>query len=172
MIKLSLIPYLFLLWISCYSNSEYRNDPYLADIDIEQIHEAIPSIQMYYFIKKYSKEYNIPESYAFSMAYQETTYRGPLDIEYIHYRRSIAGALGPMQIMPLTAKHVLGYSVSKHELNNNIDLNVRISMKLLRELHDKYQNWYKVFGAYNTGKPIINSYSKRVVQNKYVWVTE
>ncbi len=172
MIKLSLFPYLFFLWSFWCCDSEYSNDPYLANINIERIHEAAPEIQMYYFIKKYSKEYNIPESYAFSMAYHETTYQGPLDTKYIHYRKSTAGALGPMQIMPNTAKHVLGYTVSKHELNHNIDLNIHISMKLLRELHNRYQNWHKVFGAYNTGKPIINSYSRRIVQNKYVWVTE
>lgn len=171
MIKLSLFPYLFCLWSFWCNDHEYSNDPYLENINIEQIHNAEPEIQMYYFIKKYSKEYNIPESYAFNLAYQETTYRGPLDSSYIHYRKSYAGALGPMQIMPLTAKHVLGYHVSKHELNNNIELNIHISMQLLRQLHDKYQNWYKVFGAYNTGKPIINSYSKRIIQNKYVWVT-
>jgi soluble lytic murein transglycosylase-like protein len=160
---------LLFTFFSIFTSSE-NSDPYLLNIDTERIYEYDHSIQMYYYLKKYSSQYNIPEKYAFCIAYEETTYRGPLDVKYSAVRKSSSGALGPMQIMPLTAKHVLGYQVPKSRLSSDIDLNVHISMKLLRSLHDKYNNWGKVFGAYNTGKPVINSYAKRILQCNYQWV--
>ena len=60
-------------------------------------------IQMYYYIEKYSKQYNIPRKYAYGIAYRETGYRGPFHWRYNHKLTSSAGALGPIQIMPSTA---------------------------------------------------------------------
>ena len=49
-------------------------DPYISDMPEDQIVNSSPSIQMYFYIKKYAKQYGIPESYAFACAYQETRY--------------------------------------------------------------------------------------------------
>jgi soluble lytic murein transglycosylase-like protein len=46
-----------------------------------------------------------------------------------------------MQIIPATAKLICGKPIPKKVLKNDIKLNVMISMKLLRRLHDKYKNW-------------------------------
>ena len=138
--------------------------------DVELTKGAPPSIQLYYYIKKYAKEFDIPESYAFSLAYQETTYRGPLHLYYNHRQVSYAGALGPMQIMPGTAKWMMGKTISNDKLKNDIDLNVYISMKLLRHLHDTYNNWGLAFGAYNTGRPMINQYAKNILNKQYDWI--
>ncbi len=143
----------------------------IDDLDSTEIVNHKPEIQMYYFIKKYSQEYKIPEAYAFSLAYQETRYRGPFDSLYKHNQSSKAGALGPMQIMPATAKLICGKPIPKKVLKNDIKLNVMISMKLLRRLHDKYKNWGLVFGAYNTGKPCVNKYSKRILKKQFNWAT-
>jgi soluble lytic murein transglycosylase-like protein len=143
----------------------------IDDLDSTEIVNHKPEIQMYYFIKKYSQEYNIPEAYAFSLAYQETRYRGPFDSLYKHNQSSKAGALGPMQIMPATAKLICGKPISNKILKNDIKLNVMISMKLLRRLHDKYKNWGLVFGAYNTGRPCVNKYSKRILKKQFNWAT-
>jgi soluble lytic murein transglycosylase-like protein len=124
---------------------------------------------MYFYIKKYAAEYEIPEAYAFSLAYQETRYQGPLDLDYNHKQTSYAGALGPMQIMPSTAKMIYGKSVSNYNLKNDIKLNVMISMKLLRRLRNTYGNWGVVFGAYNTGRPCINGYAKNILDKQYIW---
>jgi hypothetical protein len=146
-----------------------NEDPYLRGVDTAQITKEIPSIQMYYYIKKYSNIYQVPESYAFSIAYVETRYKGPLDSSYNHKLTSYAGACGPMQIMPSTAKLVAGKPISRKILTSDIQLNVELSMKLCRILHDKYKNWGLVFGAYNTGRPCINRYAKAVLNNKYIW---
>ena len=143
----------------------------IENIDSLEVSNYQPEIQMYYYIKKYSQVYNVPEEYAFSLAYQETRYRGPFDTLYKHNQTSRAGALGPMQIMPATAKLICGKKIPKVELKNDIKLNVHISMRLLRRLHDKYKNWGLVFGAYNTGKPCVNKYAKRILKKQFNWET-
>lgn len=129
----------------------------------------VPSIELYYAILKYSKKYNIPVEYAFAIAYAETGYGGPLHFNYDHRQISSAGALGPMQIMPATANWINKTKVSKQIVLNDIDFNVRISMKLLRHLKDKYKSWPVVFGYYNTGYPIINEYARKVFNKQYTW---
>jgi soluble lytic murein transglycosylase-like protein len=129
----------------------------------------VPSIQMYFAIKKYAKEYNIPEEYGFGIAFVETGYKGPLHFDYDHKQTSSAGALGPMQVMPNTAKLINGTKPTNEKLKSDIDYNVKTSMKLLRHLKDKYGDWLIVFGCYNTGKPIINSYARKVFNKQYSW---
>lgn len=51
-------------------------DPYLKGVDTTEIVNSSPSIQMYFYIKRYADQYCIPEAYAFSLAYQETRYGG------------------------------------------------------------------------------------------------
>jgi len=149
--------------------SKINDDPYLEGVDSITIVNSAPSIQMYFYIKKYAAEYEIPEAYAFSLAYQETRYQGPMDLDYDHKQTSYAGALGPMQIMPSTARMIYGKSIPNHKLKNDIKLNVMISMKLLRRLRNTYGNWGVVFGAYNTGRPCINGYAKNILDKQYIW---
>lgn len=149
--------------------AKINDDPYLEGVDSITIVNSAPSIQMYFYIKKYAAEYEIPEAYAFSLAYQETRYQGPMDLDYDHKQTSYAGALGPMQIMPSTAKMIYGKTIPNHKLKNDIKLNVMISMKLLRRLRNTYGNWGVVFGAYNTGRPCINGYAKNILDKQYIW---
>jgi soluble lytic murein transglycosylase-like protein len=149
--------------------SKINDDPYLEGVDSITIVNSAPSIQMYFYIKKYAALYEIPEAYAFSLAYQETRYQGPMDLDYNHKQTSYAGALGPMQIMPSTARMIYGKSIPNHKLKNDIKLNVMISMKLLRRLRNTYGNWGVVFGAYNTGRPCINGYAKNILDKQYIW---
>lgn len=128
-----------------------------------------PSIEMFLCIEKYSKQFKIPKNYAYGIAFSETRYRGPMDWKYNPSLTSPAGAVGPMQIMPSTSYLINRKKYSTNELRTNIDLNVYTSMKLLRRLHNKYRNWKLVFGAYNTGRPCINSYSEKVYNFKPVW---
>lgn len=123
---------------------------------------APTAVKMFNSIEKYSKEYNIPLRYALGIAYVETRYQGPFHWAYQPAQKSIAGALGPMQIMPSTANSVWNRTISKSELNSNIDLNVETSMRVLRRLYDRYKDWKLVFGCYNTGRPCVNEYANRV----------
>jgi hypothetical protein len=70
-----------------------------------------------------------------------------------------------MQIMPGTAKLIEKHRVPNEQLKSDISLNVKISMKLLRKLYDKYKNWAIVCGCYNTGRPLVNEYARFCVKN-------
>jgi hypothetical protein len=128
-------------------------------------------LQMYYYIERYSDTFNIPKNYAYGIAFYETGYKGPFDWSYNHRKSSHAGAVGPMQIMPSTASLINDRKVPTSFLKNNVEYNVRTSLKLLRRLHDKYGDWKVVFGAYNSGKPIINNYARKVYRYNPEWMS-
>lgn len=173
MAKLKIATVLFFLLFVVYLlyKNETREpiEKYLDIVNDENIIYSSPAIQMYFYIKKYSKQYNIPEEYAFAIAYQETRYQGPLDHYYNPRQTSYAGAVGPMQIMPSTANYIHGKRISVDELRKNIKLNVETSMMLLKHLYSDYHDWGAVFGYYNTGIPCVNGYAKNVLHKNYIW---
>lgn len=124
------------------------------------------SLLMYELIEKYSDEYDIPKHVAYNIAYRETRYRGPFHWNYNPHQTSHAGAEGPMQVMPATARGINKEQVDRVELRTDLELNISTSMKLLRYLHDKHGRWDLVCGYYNTGKPIINEYARFCSTNK------
>lgn len=134
------------------------------ELSTAKINDQSPScLRMYESIEKYSAEYNIPKKYAYGIAHEETGYNGPFDWDYEHRQTSPTGALGPMQIIYSTAKWMWKEKpFSRDDLKNNVDLNVKISMKYLRMLHNQYGDWKVVFGYYNTGYPVVNGYANDV----------
>jgi soluble lytic murein transglycosylase-like protein len=129
--------------------------------------QSPPCIQMYYYIEKYAEEYDIPKKYAYGIARQETGYHNAFQWNYDHAQTSSAGAVGPMQVMFTTAQMMWPEEeFDRDKLKNDIEFNVKTSMKLLRHLHDKYRDWKVVFGAYNTGKPLVNGYAMNVFNHK------
>jgi soluble lytic murein transglycosylase-like protein len=124
----------------------------------------VPSnIETFDAIKKHSNNYDVPFKYALGIAYKETRYKGPNHWNYNPRLVSSGGALGAMQIMPSTGKMLWkDREVTEEMLLHDTDFNVETSMKLLSRLYDKYKDWKIVFGCYNTGKPIINSYAEEV----------
>lgn len=140
---------------------------------IKKIERTDPAcLQLYYYIEQYADSFNIPRKYAFGIANVETSYNGPFDWDYNHARTSSAGAVGPMQIMPMTDAFINHCEVTKSSvkrLKTDIEYNVKTSMKLLRWLHDKYGDWKVVFGWYNTGRPVINEYAVRVYRYQPKW---
>jgi soluble lytic murein transglycosylase-like protein len=158
--------------IACTSFYDVKNLPDKLTESGVVIHDSIPSMKMYNSILKYSEEYNIPKEIAFGVAYQETRYKGPIDTSYKGSFRSKAGALGPMQIMYSTAKLYIqkDEQLTKKLLKTDIDLNVRLSMRILRDLKDTYGTWGKALGAYNTGKPVVNKYAKNILKKSYNWI--
>lgn len=128
------------------------------------------SLKMYDAIIKYADMYNIPRRFAFGIAYQETRYGGPFHWKYNHKQKSHVGAIGPMQIMPATAKLIWKErKFTNDELMSDINFNVESSMKLMRILHNKHKDWKIVFGCYNTGKVLVNQYAINVFNHKINW---
>ena len=128
--------------------------------------------RMYDAITLYADSFNVPLNIAFNVARIETGYLGPNHVKYNHKQKSCDGALGPMQIMPQYASYFAGFPVGKKELRDSIELNVYISMKILNQHFEKYRDWAKVLGAYNTGKPVINKYAKTGTTTNYLdfWI--
>lgn len=167
--KFILIISAFLLAFALHNSCNSNELKYDIEIKKKITKDDPPCLQMYYYIKKYAKQYDIPLNYAFGLAYEETGYRGPFHWEYKHGQTSCVGALGPMQIMPTTAEWMEGKPINSYKLRENIELNVRISMKLLRHLKDRYKDWNLVFGCYNTGRPCINEYARDIYNKNYIW---
>jgi len=132
-------------------------------IDPGKIDETSPPcLQMYYNIEKYAEEYKIPRDYAFGIAHIETGYKGPFHWSYDHSQTSYAGAVGPMQIIPRYAHPYVDGKFTAIELKTDIAMNVKASMRMLRKLYNMHRDWKLAFGAYNTGKPCVNSYAQKV----------
>jgi hypothetical protein len=145
---------------------EASTEKAVTDVEINGYTPQIsspPCVQMFYSIEKYSMKYKIPKKFAYGIAYSETRYSGPFHWTYDHEKISSAGAVGPMQVMYTTAKFMFPKKkFSKEKLMNDIDFNVECSMKLLSYLKSQYGDWKLVFGAYNTGRPLINQYALNV----------
>ena len=143
----------------------------ISSISLFDVKEIVsidtPAERMYSSLICYADSFDIPLYLAFNIATIETGYRGPLDTTYNHAQVSKAGALGPMQIMHKYSHYYAGRKVTKQELKDSIELNVRLSMMILKNHYRKYGNWAKVAGAYNTGKPVVNSYARKAVDSTY-----
>jgi soluble lytic murein transglycosylase-like protein len=124
------------------------------------------SLQMHESIEHWSDSFNIPKYIAYNLAYKETGYRGPFHWGYNPKQVSNMGAVGPMQIIPRYAHYFAGRKVTEKELMEDIDLNVKISMKMLRYWYNIHHDWTLSCGAYNSGKPIRNEYAVYISSTK------
>lgn len=153
----SLILFGAIWWIESEPIDEYKPTGNIRDTQIT-------SLRMFHLIEKYSKENGVPMRIALGVAYEESKYQGPFHWNYNPALESSAGAVGPMQIMPSSASYFNdGVRPSRNELKTDIDLNVKISMRMLGYLKNKYGRWDLALGAYNTGKPCVNGYALRIV---------
>lgn len=168
--KIKLTTISLVLWIAaiCGTSAINRNHYKLNDLK-DSLDTSLPCVQMYYSIEECADSFDIPTKYLYGIAYYETGYRGPFHTKYDHALASQSGALGPMQIMLGTAKGIHGKTVSAAKLRSDIRFNVMTSTLLLRKLHNKYKDWLVVFGAYNTGRPCVNSYAKKVYNFEPNW---
>lgn len=124
------------------------------------------SLQMYESIEHWSDSFKIPKHIAYNVAYLETRYQGPFHFDYNPYQKSNAGAVGPMQVITRWAHPYAKRKISEKELKTNIDLNIRISMQMLKKWYSIHKDWTLACGAYNSGKPIKNDYAIYATTNK------
>jgi len=146
-----------------YLNLNRRIDDFEDKLDLAA---GTTSLQMYESIEHWSDSFGIPKYIAYNVAYLETRYQGPFDFDYNHRQTSSAGAVGPMQIITRWAQPYVRKHVTAKELRNNIDLNVMISMKMLRNWYSIHHDWTLACGAYNSGQPIRNAYAIYATTNK------
>ena len=74
-----------------------------------------------------------------------------------------------MQVMVSTARWINKDQVTKERLRTDIQYNVFTSMKLLRKLFIKNNDWKLAFGEYNTGRPCLNNYAYKVYNYNPTW---
>ena len=146
-----------------YLNLNRRIDDFEDKLDLAA---GTTSLQMYESIEHWSDSFGIPKYIAYNVAYLETRYQGPFDFDYNHKQTSSAGAVGPMQIITRWAQPYVRKRITAKELRNNIDLNVMISMKMLRKWYSIHHDWTLACGAYNSGQPIRNAYAIYATTNK------
>ena len=143
---------------------EEKEEQYLEQLGLEP--SAPVCLQMYSCIEKYSKKYRVPIHVAYNVAFRETRYQGPFHWSYTPNHRSSAGAVGPMQIITRYAHKYAGRHVSEKELMMSVELNVSVSMKMLRKSFEMYRDWGLACGGYNTGSPVLNEYAIYCSSNK------
>jgi soluble lytic murein transglycosylase-like protein len=124
------------------------------------------SLQMYESIEHWSDSFEIPKHIAYNVAYLETRYQGPFHFDYNPYQKSHAGAVGPMQVITRWAHPYVKRKLSEKELKTNIDLNIKISMQMLKKWYSIHKDWTLACGAYNSGRPIRNDYAIYATTNK------
>ena len=146
-----------------YYNVNQRLDYFEERLDLAN---GTISLQMYESIEHWSDSFNIPKHIAYNVAYLETRYQGPFHFDYNPYQKSSAGAVGPMQIITRWAKPYVRKRLTEKELKTNIDLNVKISMQMLRKWYSIHHDWTLACGAYNSGSPIRNDYAVYASSNK------
>ena len=146
-----------------YFNINQRLDYFEERLDLAN---GTISLQMYESIEHWSDSFNIPKYIAYNVAYLETRYQGPFHFDYNPYQKSSAGAVGPMQIITRWAKPYVRKRLTEKELKTNIDLNVKISMQMLRKWYSIHHDWTLACGAYNSGSPIRNDYAVYATTNK------
>jgi soluble lytic murein transglycosylase-like protein len=146
-----------------YYNLNRRLDYFEERLDMAK---GTISLQMFETLESYSDSFDIPKYIAYNVAYLETGYRGPFHFDYNPYQTSYMGAQGPMQIITHWAHPYAGHHLTDRELKTNIDLNVKISMKMLKSWYNIYHDWTLAAGAYNSGQPIRNDYALYVSSNR------
>ena len=146
-----------------YFNINQRLDYFEERLDLAN---GTISLQMYESIEHWSDSFNIPKHIAYNVAWLETRYQGPFHFDYNPYQTSSAGAVGPMQIITRWARPYVRKRLSEKELKTNIDLNVKISMQMLRKWYSIHHDWTLACGAYNSGSPIRNDYAIYATTNK------
>ncbi len=149
--------------VAMFYNINRRMDDFEDKLDLAA---GTTSLQMYESIEHWSDSFNIPKHIAYNVAYLETRYQGPFHFNYNPYQKSFAGAVGPMQIITRWARPYVRRRISEKELKTNIDLNVKISMQMLRKWYSIHHDWTLACGAYNSGQPIRNAYAVYATTNK------
>lgn len=149
------------------SNNIHDNPVITQKNNVDVVKLAPPSLRVYYRLKQYSKEYDIPFGIALRVALKETGYRNPFNFNYQHDQVSFANAYGPVQVQLRTARWFFNDdTIQKEDLLYNIDFNIKIGMSYLRSKYDIYGDWLYALGYYNTGYKKINDYAINIFHAK------
>jgi len=100
-------------------------------------------------IQAQAKKVNVDPAWAMAIARREST--------FIPTAKSAVGALGLMQIMPNTARHITGKRVTEQQLYNPVT-NINYGTYYLNYLLKKHGNVVFATAAYNAGPSRVNAW--------------
>ncbi len=97
------------------------------------------------FVEKYSFEYKVPEKICYAVIKCESGFDSAA--------KSVAGAVGLMQIMPSTFEYLCSLMGETHEVGMLYDpeTNIRFGIYYLSILYERFGFWETAFAAYNAG---------------------
>jgi soluble lytic murein transglycosylase-like protein len=163
--KLIILFAALLLFAAIWSYETAKSSNGSIDRSVQSIKSAPPCVRLYDYLVKYSKEYGVPFQIAYGVARSESGYLGPFHWSYDPRQTSTANAYGAMQIQAPTASYIWKKKVTSKRLLNDLEFNVETSMKLLAYLHKLSGRWDVALGYYNTGRPVVNGYSIKIMKN-------
>ena len=149
-----------------FANDTIKVKPTQVESRVTQKKTDRPSVKLYQYLIHYSEKYGVPFNIAYGIARKESGYLGPNHSSY-NPAVIIGGGsnYGAMQVRTRTADHVWQTrGTTKHKLLNDLEFNVETSMKLMAHLKKRYGSWGLALGAYNTGRPVLNSYAKKILK--------
>ena len=118
------------------------------------VQQEVYKIEYIELVEKYSEEYGVPEALTLAVIKTESNFRADAV--------SRAGAMGLMQMMPLTFRDM--QSRIGEEYNDDMLLDPEISIKYgtyyLAYLYRYFDNWENAVAAYNAGMGNVSSWLK------------
>ncbi len=107
------------------------------------------------YVERYAKEYGVPKNLIYAVIETESGFRA----EAV----SPVGAVGLMQLMPVTFEWLTEYQLREHLPMQKIsdpETNVRYGVFYLRWLYDRYGHWTEACAAYNAGHGSMDAWLK------------
>lgn len=98
------------------------------------------------YVTRYAEKYDVPANLIYAVIDTESGFRADAI--------SPVGAVGLMQLMPVTFEWLTEYQLRENLLARNIsdpETNVRYGVFYLRWLYDRYGHWEEACAAYNAG---------------------
>ncbi len=154
-------------WIQSIMDNASNTKSNFTEYEDQKLKDIFGSEKRANYVKKYSREYDVPVYLVAGMIYAESS--------NLPSAVSRVGARGLMQLMPDTAVVIareLGMSKTARKirkdhsyLNRNEEINIKFGTKYIRDLYDKIGSWKGAVHAYNQG---YTRYRKGHRSHKYV----
>lgn len=98
------------------------------------------------YVERYADQYGVPKNLIYAVIETESGFRADAV--------SPAGAIGLMQLMPVTFEWLTEYQLRENLPARKIsdpEINIRYGVFYLRWLYDRYGHWTEACAAYNAG---------------------
>lgn len=107
------------------------------------------------YVERYAEQYGVPKNLVYAVIETESGFRADAV--------SPAGAVGLMQLMPVTFEWLTEYQLRENLPSRKIsdpEVNIRYGVFYLRWLYDRYSHWTEACAAYNAGHGNMDAWLK------------